>query len=156
VIRVMNIAHGNQGTLETLRIMVGLTIEAVNDLPFRNAVNKYFNLRTAGEIDAKIRNWYVYTPEEVETLYSPMFNMERFIMGADIIGDCDDIAMFLAAVLRVRQYPVRFVAMRTKRNDPEFYHVVVEALENKKWKRFDPTVIPGLVQVDYGRMVEYV
>lgn len=84
-----------------------------------------------------------------------MFNMHRLLQNQDIVGDCDDVAMFLAAVLKIKNYRTRFVALRTRRHDPEFYHVVTEAMEQGQWKRFDPTVVPGLIQVDYGQMIEY-
>ena len=156
MIRITSIASGNQGTWEKLRVMAGLTREAAADSYFSGAAKSFFYHPTAGEVDAQIRYFYTYTNEAVETLYSPIFNMKRYAAGADIIGDCDDVSMFLAAVLKVKGYRTRFVALRTRRHDPEFYHVVVEALEHGKWKRFDPTVIQGLMQVDYGQMVEYV
>ena len=156
MIRITSIASGNQGTLETLRLMAGLTREAATDFYFSAAVRAYFYFPTVAEIDAQIRYFYTYTDEEIETLYSPIFNMRRYVAGADIIGDCDDVSMFLAAVLKVKGYRTRFVALRTRRHDPDFYHVVVEVLEQGKWKRYDPTVIRGLIQVDYGQMTEYI
>lgn len=155
MIRVMNIASGNQGTRETLRLMVALTLEAVRDETFHKWAAVLFDFPTAREIDAEVRRSYTYVDEEIETLYSPMFNMHRLLQNQDIVGDCDDVAMFLAAVLKIKNYRTRFVALRTRRHDPEFYHVVTEAMEQGQWKRFDPTVVPGLIQVDYGQMIEY-
>lgn len=151
-VKLTSVAPGEQGTRETLNFMVGLVHEAVNDSHFREFV-RYFDDMTPGEIDGMIRQHYTYVEESIETLYSPLFNMVRLINGYDIVGDCDDVSMFLAAIFTVCGYPSRFVAMRTKRSDPLFYHVVVETNDNGKWKRFDPTVMQGLVQVDYGQMV---
>lgn len=150
-VTLTSVAPGEQGTYETLMLMHGLVREAVNDSHFREFAH-YFDGMTPGEIDMRIRQSYTYVEESIETLYSPLFNMTRFLNGFDIVGDCDDVSMFLAALFTLRGFQTRFVAMRTKKNDPLYYHVVVEAFDGGKWKRFDPTVIPGLIQIDYGQM----
>lgn len=154
--RIVSIAHGEQGTRETLRIMAGLVREASDDRTFQVFVSQYFAGLSSGEVDSLVRRNYTYLDEQIETLYSPLFNMEQFRNNRDIVGDCDDVSMFLASVNRVLGYPVRFVAMRVKKNVVDFNHVVVEVYDNERWKRYDPTVMQGLIQIDYGQMVEYV
>ena len=148
-----SIAPGPQGTLETLRIMAGLVRDSVTDPAMRH-FGRHF--RTAGHVDRIIRPSYRYVEEEVETLYTPEFNLGRYLSGQTIVGDCDDISMFYAAIFKSMGLSTRFVALRTRRNDPQYFHVVVEVYEDNRWKRFDPTVIPGLTQIDYGQMIEYV
>lgn len=150
--RVMSIAHGPQGTRETLVMMAALAHEAQSSETFR-AFARW--IKSVAEINA-LRRFYVYTPEEVETLYAPEINLRHFIEHGSLIGDCDDISTFLAAIFLFHRVPSRFVAMRTKRNDPDFYHVVVEAFLGDNWKRFDLTVPPAMQQIDYGQMIEYV
>lgn len=154
-IRQTHVAPGAQGTRETLNLMVSVTREAVRDSRFQEFA-QHFDGMTPAEIDTQVRQVYTYVDEEIETLYSPLFNMARWLNGFDVVGDCDDVSMFLAAIFTALGYQSRFVAMQTKRNDPLYYHVVVEVKDGGKWKRFDPTVMQGLVQVDYGQMVIYV
>lgn len=151
IIKTMSIATGPQGTRETLRIMATLAREAADSELFRQFASVF---KTPQEVDS-IRQHYEYTPEPVETLYTPQYNLHMFITTGKFIGDCDDVAMLYAAVFYVKDIPARFVAMRTKQHDPDFYHVVVEAFIHGAWKRFDPTVPPSMVQTDYGRMTEY-
>lgn len=150
IITVMNIAAGPQGTLETLRIMAGLARNASQSPVFKQFTGIF---KDAHDVDFAIRPRYEYTPEPVETLFAPEYNLAYFIDFGKVIGDCDDIAMFYAAIFYAMGIPCRFVAMKTKRNNPDYFHVVVEAFEQQRWKRFDPTVTPGLVQYDYGQMI---
>ena len=146
------IGKGAQGTRETLRIMAGMVRRASAMELFREFAQMFPNAQSVEEI----RKYYQYTPEDIETLYAPEYQLYLFIHTGKFTGDCDDIAMMYAAIFNVLGLPTRLVAMKTKRHDPEFLHVVVETLENNRWKRFDPTVKPGMVQIDFGQMVEYI
>ena len=151
-ISTTTIGKGAQGTRETLRIMAGMVRHAVSMEPFREFALFFPNAQSV-EV---IRKYFRYTPEDVETLYSPEYQLYSLIHTGQFTGDCDDIAMMYAAIFHVLGLSTRFVAMKTKRNDPEFLHVVVETFENNRWKRFDPTVKPGMIQIDFGQMVEYI
>lgn len=153
IITTVSIATGAQGTLETLRIMRGLAVHAAEWDLFKDFALMF---RSASEVDATLRPHYEYTDEPVETLFAPEYNLAHYMKFGKIIGDCDDIAMFYAAIFNVLGIRCRLVAMRTRRNDPNYFHVVVEAYEYDRWKRFDATVVPGLMQIDYGRMEVYV
>ena len=153
IITQTSIAAGPQGTRETLRIMAGLSRNASRWELFRDFSRMFTN---ASEVDSVLRPFYRYANEDVETLYAPEYNLTHLIKTGSLTGDCDDIATFYGAIFYVLGIPARFVAMRTRQYDPDYYHVVVEALEADRWKRFDATVIPGLVQVDYGQMWEYI
>lgn len=152
-ITTMSIALGPQGTQETLRIMAALVRAAADDNVFREFASQY---RTPAEVDLMLRIVYTYIEEPIETLYAPQYNLSHLYQFGSIIGDCDDISMFYAAVFTVIGIRTRFVAMRTRRNDPEFYHVVVEDLDSQR--RYDATVPPNMVyqMIDYGKMVQYV
>jgi transglutaminase-like putative cysteine protease len=145
------IQPGNAGTRETLVIMRNLALKAAySEFFYRWAMS----FRNTDHVNT-IRDVYTYTPEEIETLIAPEYNLQYFMEFGTFIGDCDDIAMLYGAIFNVRGIRSRFVAMRTERDNPEFLHVVIEAYEDNRWKRFDPTVQPGLRQVDYGQMMEY-
>lgn len=151
--RLTSIATGEQGTLETLRIMAGLARESSNYPEFLEFAHSF---SSASDVNRNLYHLFEYQDEEIETLISPETNLEILNKTGKLIGDCDDIAMFYAAIFYALGIPARFVAMKTKKNDPDFLHVVAEAFEDNRWKRFDPTVKPGLIQIDYGRMTEYV
>lgn len=151
--RIMSIGTGAQGTRETLRIMAGLARDACNDQLFADYASAF---KTTAEVHREHYPLYKYQHEEVETLYAPEYNLQILFDTGSLTGDCDDISMFYAALFYAMGLPTRFVAMKTKKFDPEYLHVVTEAFEDNRWKRFDPTVTPGMVQIDYGRMIENV
>lgn len=153
IITQMSIAPGALGTQETLRIMASLARNASDWGLFQEFAKRF---QSANHVDATLRPLFEYTEEPVETLFAPEYNLAHLLRFGKLIGDCDDIAMFYAAVFFTMGIQSRFVAMRTKKTDSNYFHVVIEANEGNGWKRFDPTVIGGLQQIDFGRMVVYV
>jgi hypothetical protein len=151
-VHMVSIQSGNAGTRETLVIMRNLALKAKRNATFFEFASSFKN---ADDVNV-LRDHYRYVPEEIETLIAPEFNLYYFLHFGEFIGDCDDIAMLYGAVFNVIGIPSRLVAMRTERGNPEFLHVVIEAFEGGRWKRYDPTVISGLRQVDYGQMLEYI
>jgi transglutaminase superfamily protein len=158
----MSIAPGNQGTVETLRIMARLARESLNYQDFCDFMadivcNNVVLLSLPDDIDRYLRAIYRYENEDVETLYSPAYNAWQYRRTGMLRGDCDDISMFYAAVFTALGHKTRLVAMRTKRNDSEFHHVVVEIqYDPTLWKRFDATVPQGTAHNHYGTLIQYV
>jgi len=155
IVNTTYVPDGEKGTKETLRLMARLVRRAINIPAFQTFA---FNIpaNTLQDIDRFLASHYTYVDEEIETLYAPEYNMMYLLEKGTLIGDCDDISMFYAAVFKALGYRVRFVAMKTRPNDPEFRHVVVEILNGNHWQRCDATVEPNTIQIDYGVMVEYV
>jgi len=154
IVTTSYIPEGNPGTRITLQVMARLARRAITLPWFAEFALQFSNASSA---DSYLRPFFHYLDEDVETLYAPEFNLIHLLEHGNLIGDCDDIAMFYAAIFKaIGIERIRFVAMRTRKGDPDFYHVVVEAFEDGRWKRFDSTVKPSLVQIDYGQMVEYV
>lgn len=157
IVQTVYVPNGSSGTKATLQLMSRLARRATTIPAF---VVFAQNLQLLGgdteAINEFLAKYYDYTDEEIETLYAPEYNMIHLLDKRKLIGDCDDISMFYAAVFKTLGYRVRFVAMKTKRNDPEYRHVVAEVLEDGRWKRYDPTVGANVTQIDYGQMVEYV
>ena len=158
-LRAMSIAPGPQGTLETLRIMAGLSRDAMN---YQDFCSFMANLICSGDgnftrsgpdiIDRYLRSIFRYVNEDVETLYSPAYNVWQLTQTGYLMGDCDDISMMYAAVFNALGMRSRFVAMRTKPHDPNFYHVVVEVYYQGRWIRYDATVPPRTVHIEFGLM----
>lgn len=156
-IRIMSIAHGPQGTRETLRIMAGLARDAKESPEFCAFVKEVTcTVRDPYALDRFIRARYRYQFEEVETLYAPRFNVMFYRSNGYFTGDCDDVTMLYCAIFYVLGYNTRMVAMRTKREDENYYHVVPELFINNQWLRFDPTVPINTQHLYFGTMIEYV
>ena len=98
----------------------------------------------------------MYRPEHEEILRSPDWMMRDLETQGYVEGDCDDIAIFLAALIKVLGNPVHFVAIRTKAEDPEFSHVFVEVWTGNGWTVMDPTVPHGTRYRTVERMIENV
>lgn len=156
-LRQMSIAPGPMGTMETLRIMAVLAKDALTYLDFCTFMsdiicNGAVLTLHPNDIDIYLRGIYRYVNEDVETLYSPAYNAWHFRQNGYIMGDCDDICMMYAAVFHALGYRSKFVAMRTKPRDLNFYHVVIETFVEGRWLRFDATVPRGTIHTDYGLM----
>lgn len=157
---VMSIGPGPMGTWETLQIMAKLAREAPEYYEFCEFVRDYLvhahHVRTPDDIDRSLRAIYAYTPEEVETLYAPPYNVSQLKQTGKLLGDCDDITMMYCACFHMFGWRSRMVAMRTRQNDPEFYHVVPEVQQAVTWKRYDPTLSQPTLHKHFGTMIVYV
>jgi hypothetical protein len=107
-------------------------------------------------MDDWVRSVYRYRDESEELLKDPSLAMDEVIQRGWFDGDCDDISMFYAALLRPIFPLVRFVAIRYKPENPEFTHVFTEFNFHGTYVRVDPTVQPGTMYQELERMVEYV
>lgn len=107
-------------------------------------------------IDPWVRNHFRYAQEPYEIILHPNLVLETIRNQGYLVGDCDDVATFEAAIFKTYGYPVRFVAIRTFIHDPNFQHVFIEVNINGNWIVFDPTVRPGLIHRQFGRMEVYV
>lgn len=138
--RLYHISHGNEGVRETLHLMAELAREyrrhpavielarmATLGVPARDAQAEAVTLMNF--VRAEVR--YVPDVRDVELIMTP----ERlFTIGA---GDCDDLALALAALLESLGIATRFVAMGE--NGSDLTHVYVEAQVNGRWLALDAT-----------------
>ena len=107
------------------------------------------------EIEKWIRAHYMYRPEHEEILRSPDFMMRDLERQGYVEGDCDDIAIFIAALFKCLRIPVRFTAIRYNAI-PEFGHVFTEVWTGNGWTVIDPTVPHGTRYRTVERMIENV
>lgn len=156
-VQKLSIGPGQQGTVETVRLMARLSREALDYEDFCNFMADLVCSRLSSlhpdEVDNYLRAVYRYQNEQVETLYSPAYNVFQMKRTGYLIGDCDDISMVYASVFIALGYKVRFVAMRTKPNDIEYYHVVVDCKIGEHWKRFDATMPKQSIRTSYGSLI---
>lgn len=137
--------------------MAGMAREARRNPKFQSFV---FHVQGPGVpapdllfLDSWIRRHFRYRPELYEVLRTPEFMLNDLETKGFVEGDCDDISIFYAAILRTLGYEVRFVAIRY--SHPElFEHVFIE-FENtgRGWVRLDPTAERGTIHEELERMV---
>jgi len=133
--------------------MAGLSRHASQDSRFLGALREEFGGErpSLGGIEEWVRSRFVYQPESVEILRAPQFSLIEIFRNGWFSGDCDDAAIFVAAVLRSFGYPAEFLAIRY--SDPtEFEHVFVLSDSFV----FDPTVPYGTEYEALERMTEAV
>jgi transglutaminase-like putative cysteine protease len=103
-------------------------------------------------VDEYLRQRFIYTDENIETLVSPEYMLIGLEMNNRLYGDCDDITMLNAALLTCLDIKTRLVAIRSTFNDPNFDHVFLEAMHNGDWVPFDITVTLGTEIESFARL----
>jgi transglutaminase-like putative cysteine protease len=99
---------------------------------------------TSSEVDEWVRAHFRYRDEREEILRTPEFQLNDALVRLGYLeGDCDDVSMFYAAVLKTLGLPVRFVAIRYTPDNPNFEHVFTQAYDMAAWRTFDATVPAG-------------
>lgn len=104
------------------------------------------------DVDTFLRDRFVYQTELIETLLYPDYMLNGLEMSGRLVGDCDDISTLHAALLTALGFPVRFVAIRSVREDSNYDHVYIEANNNGDWVMYDVTLPLGTVIDYYGRV----
>jgi len=134
------VPNGRAGVKETLKIMSTIVKKFARDPQIRNlAISITSNLDNkdfSGEV-REIFNYvqtnirYVGDVLDVETLQTPDVTL------ANQAGDCDDMAMLIAALLESINHPTRFRAVGFAPG--ELSHVYVETLLGTTWVPLDAT-----------------
>lgn len=100
------------------------------------------------DVDTFLRDRFVYSHETIETLLYPDYMLNGLEMSGRLVGDCDDISTLHATLLTALGFPVRFVAIRSVRDDSNYDHVYLEANLDGEWIMFDVT-IPLHTEISY-------
>jgi transglutaminase-like putative cysteine protease len=100
------------------------------------------------DVDAYLRDRFVYATESIETLLYPDYMLNGLEISGRLVGDCDDITTLHAALLVALGFPVRFVAIRSVRENANYDHVYLEANNDGDWIMFDIT-IPLHTEIEY-------
>jgi transglutaminase-like putative cysteine protease len=103
-------------------------------------------------VDEFLRSKFVYADEKIETLQYPDYMLNGLEMFGRLIGDCDDISTLHAAILTALGFQVRFVAIRSFRENSSFDHVYLEANLNGQWIMYDITLPLGTTVEYFGRI----
>jgi transglutaminase-like putative cysteine protease len=108
--------------------------------------------RLLTEVDQFLRSKFIYVDEKIETLQYPDYMLSGLEMSGVLAGDCDDISTLHAALLTALGFPVRFVAIRSVKEDPNFDHVYIEVNNNNEWIMYDITLQLGTIVNFFGRL----
>jgi transglutaminase-like putative cysteine protease len=135
-----------RGTSQTVASMRALALGAQTSWPLRRLVEKIcLHLRPKDYLSELLALFhvvcravrYMRDPRTVELVKTPEATL------ATSVGDCDDMATLLAALLLLAGFLVRFVTVGF-RSDGSFTHVYVEAFEprRQRWVALDPVAGP--------------
>jgi len=139
-----NLMKGDAGVVATIRMMENLTAgpEGVGS-PVVHFLVRHAVRGTVRDDASEIEAWFAWVKHHIqfrgeaeETLQSPEVTAKLRA------GDCDDMAMLLAAGLKSLGYDTAFKVIATPESQMEFAHVyaVVQDKKTKKWVPLDPTV----------------
>jgi transglutaminase-like putative cysteine protease len=126
-------------TLRVMRQMVNGERGKINPHVMRTAINLAIQV-PARDYLSEVKAIFDYVRGAVrylrdvhglETIADPLTTLHR------MVGDCDDKATLLAALLEVVGNPTRFVIAQYAGDDYE--HVYVEVFVNGEWIELDPT-----------------
>lgn len=141
--------------MATLQVMRRLVRESAASpelfTSIRNGVEgRFLNL---DGLDILVRGHFRYRPEREEVIRTPALMWHDWQTQGYFEGDCDDVSVLFATILKVLGYMVRFVAIRYG-DSQDFEHVFVEAYDDGQWRVFDPTVETGTDYHATERMVD--
>lgn len=140
------IPTGYAGTLKTVNFITNLVKEGAKDFWVRQkAIDIFFENGIApkdywGEIDALfnwVRNNIRYTRDihRVELLHTARRMLQLRA------GDCDDMTILLASMLKATGHPVRLVLVGfNPRRKKLFTHIYLEVLNSGQWIPLDATM----------------
>ena len=142
--------------MQTLQKMRDLSASAVGNPEFLAWLFAHV-LGSSEDIEQWLRRNFVYRPESVEILRSPEFQAKDYETLGYIEGDCDDVSIMAAAMLRACDYPARFVAVRGTEGNENFDHVFIEFIDSHtgEWRIMDITAPEGEMPKQLERMELY-
>lgn len=142
--RLVHISNGSAGMVETLKVMRQFARDAVRDPEqrIRDKARELLSGIPPRQWMAEIKSMHAYVrdsirymrdPVDLELVQTPEKTIE---LG---VGDCDDKATLLAALLTASGHPSQFVAIGFGTNG--FSHVLVETQVGTRWMPLE-TIIP--------------
>jgi transglutaminase-like putative cysteine protease len=140
-----------RGTEQTIAEMRRLALAAQTVWPLRRLVERVCRGLEAKDYLSELAALYHFVcqhvryqrdPLTVELVKTPMATLQTGV------GDCDDIATLLAALVLLSGSDARFVTVGFRRHGP-FTHVFCEALDprTKRWVTLDPVAGPHASQM---------
>jgi transglutaminase-like putative cysteine protease len=140
------IAHGDAGIAATVAIMRGQVLEAMQDRRVKTlaagivcGMDPDDKAEMASRIyfDTQKRFRFVDDTYGVEEIISPRIMVQEIETSGSTFGDCDELSMLQATLLRAVGIPARFVTWAGTTNGGNFDHVFAQAWVNGKWVDMD-------------------
>jgi transglutaminase-like putative cysteine protease len=145
-VREVQIPTGDRGARKMVRVMADearaairnpLTIRTVETItpPGANPADRIFFIREW------LRERFIFSPDPhgIELLRTPDYSLNRILQEGETRGDCDDLAVLVAALGIAAGLPARFVLFAFGERLP-FSHVFCELFaECTGWQEFDLT-----------------
>ncbi|MGH7242915.1 MAG: hypothetical protein ACREJD_05805 [Phycisphaerales bacterium] len=138
---------GDEGTFATLDAMAGIIAESIDDPSIGALADKVRATAAASGIDVatsvynllRDRQEFVRDPNGQEMLEHPAPHAKQILNGGKFRGDCDDVAILGASLLRAAGVaePMLFVASDRGKDAP-YRHVFYGMKEDGKPVPFDP------------------
>jgi transglutaminase-like putative cysteine protease len=103
----------------------------------------FYAVNIVGLTDRFLRDHFRYVPEKIETLVTPEYLLTSLENTGKISGDCDDISILQGAIYKCLGFRIRFVAIRSEKENPNYDHVFTEVLVGNDWVVYDLTLPIG-------------
>jgi transglutaminase-like putative cysteine protease len=104
----------------------------------------FYAANIAALTDKYLRDHFVYVPENIETLVTPEYMLISLENTGKVSGDCDDISILQGAIYKCLGYRIRFVAIRSEKDNPNYDHVYSEIyIPDNGWTVYDLTLPLG-------------
>lgn len=124
--------------------MRSLVLQSLNSKRLVKLASRFwFKPDVLQSVETFLRSRFQYVDEKIETLVAPDYMLQGLEINNALTGDCDDISVLHAALLTCMDIKVRFVAIRSNQDDPNYDHVFIEAWNGTDWLLYDITVPPG-------------
>jgi transglutaminase-like putative cysteine protease len=122
-----------------------LALESQNSQKLCNLIMSlpFYALNIATLTDSFLRDHYEYVQEKVETLVTPDYLLTNLENNGKVAGDCDDISILQGAIYKCMGFRIRFVAIRSEQDNPNYDHVFSEVLVGDDWIVYDLTLPIG-------------
>lgn len=142
------IAGGDLGASQTLAAMRDTARAALKDPRVLEAAGTIVRAAPARDYAGQVRllrAWvashtkFLRDPVGLELLRTPRYMLDEIARVGVAQGDCDDIALFAAALGLAVGLPARFVALGFRGATGPFTHVITELRAGDRWLELDTT-----------------
>ena len=145
-IKKLNIGTGEDAANKTLELMSEiinksfqnwrireLAVNITKDLPARDEYNEVMSIYEWVRNNTR----FVRDPRGTELLHSPLVALDKIAMGDKFSGDCDDLSILLASLIKSIGYPIA-LRIASYKEDKCFSHVYVLVKVKGQWISLDP------------------
>jgi len=151
--------RGDSGVLQTLDLMKSYVNEYKDNLQIKGIVNKLSQNSNCNNKMQTIKNIFLYIVNNINYIPDPnnielVKSAKHTILGSLKYGDCDDLSVALATLLKAYGLKVWFRVVAWKReNGNDFTHVYV--IVELPCKKYIMPLDPSMGEKGFGNEVKY-